>query len=147
PRLVDVVVFGAVVPRRRRHVFGPRVIWACVIGDLILDELDAEGVRRVRQLAQRRQVAEVFVHGVEIYRAIAVIAGRHLAVINFFLVGPVGVVVPGVEPQGGDAERFQVRQTGDDAAQVAAVVVATFGAVKDALRLRRVVIGGVAVAE
>ena len=89
----------------------------------------------------------MFIHRIEINRAIAVIAGRRLAVVDLFLVGPVGVVIPGIQPQRRDAEVFQIRQAIDDAAQVAAVIVTAFAAIKQAPGFRRVVVRRVAVAE
>ena len=92
------------------------------------------GVRPVHQLAQRREVAEVLLDRVEVHGAVAVVVGDRLAVVGLALVQVVDVVVPGVEPERGDAEVLQVRQALDHAAQVAAVVVAALRAVEEALR-------------
>src|SRR2546423_614881 len=91
-------------------------------------------------VAPIRERAEVLFDSVEVNRAVAVEACGRSALLLLDLVGVVDVVVPGREPDGCDAQLFQVRQVVDDSLKVAAVVVELVRAVVESARLRR---GGV----
>ena len=147
PGVREVLLLRAVVPRRRRRVRHPRVVRPAVVRDLVLDHPDARGVGPVDHLAQRREIAEVLLDAVEVDGPVAVVVGDRLPVVGLAVVQVVDVVVPGVEPQRGDAELLQVRQLLDDPAQVAAVVVPRLRAVEEALRAGGVVVRRIAVRE
>ena len=125
PGVGQVLRGRAVVPGGGGRILGPGMVGTGVVRHLVLDDLDAVGVRLVHQVAQRREVAEVLVDRVEVHRAVAVIVGDGLAVVGLLLVQAVRVVVPGVEPERGDAEvAADTAAARDEAAEVAAVVVA-----------------------
>ena len=80
-----------------------------------MNDLDPLRVRLVGQLAELGERAEMLLDRVVVDRAVAVVIGDRTFVVNLFFVQPVVVVVPRIEPERGDAERLQVRQTIDDA--------------------------------
>ena len=79
---------------------------AYVIRDLILDDLHPARVRRIHQRAVAVECSEAVLYGVVIDDAVAMVAAVFalLAVVHV-----VGIVVHGREPQGGNAERIEVR--------------------------------------
>src|SRR5688572_20669640 len=83
----------AVKPVRERRIFDPRMLRAHVIGDLILNDFQAERMRLVDELAQGCEVAETIVNCEVIDRVITVVvsvrAPRLVATVN-----AVPVVVP-----------------------------------------------------
>ncbi len=147
PRVREVPLGGAAEPGGRGRVRDPGMVGPGVVGDLVLDDLQSLAVRRVHQLAQRRERAEVLLDAVEVDGAVAVVVGDRLSVVALLLVQVVHVVVPGIEPERGDAQVLQVGQALDDPLEVAAVVVAGARAVEEAPRGRRVVVAGIPVRE
>ena len=86
-------------------------------------------------------------HAVVIDRAVAVVVGHRLAAVALLLIEPVVVVIPRVQPDCGDSQIPQIRCMVQHAPQVAAVVEAWIGAVQQALRNGRIVVGWIAVGE
>ena len=127
-----------VVPRWRRCILDPRMVRSGVIGHLILDHLEPECVRASDQLLQIRHRSKVLFDTVEIHGSVAVVVGDGLVVVGLFLIQMVDVVVPRVQPDGGDAEVLQVRQLRGDTLEVSTVVVAGFRPVIKATRDRLV---------
>ena len=139
PAVVGVLLDGAMKPCWRWWVGRPRVIRAGVIGDHIENDFYPLRVRGIHQLLELRQSADVFVDIIKIDRAITVIVGDSLAIVLLFFVQLVGVVVQRVEPDRGDAKRFEVGQLLLHACKVAAVVVASLVAIEHPLRCTVVV--------
>src|ERR1051326_2719111 len=110
-------------PVGKRRVRAPWMPWPDVIRDLVLEDLDAQRVRFLDQLAQGRESTEAILDGVIVDRMIAVVvrvwAPRFIATVY-----AIPVVVPRCEPECCDAEIFQVGQLVDYAAQVTAVKAA-----------------------
>src|SRR5919205_2282109 len=94
----------AVEPRGRRRVSHPRMIWTSVIHHLVLNDLYARAMRAFDQLAELRERAEVFLDRVKILRVITVKSGARFVFFQLDLVETIVVVVPGRQPDCGDAE-------------------------------------------
>ena len=147
PGLVEMCFGRAAQPRRGRRILRPRMLRTGVVRHLVLDHLDAGGMRLLDQVAQGSEVAEVFLDRIETGGAVAVVVGDRLAVYGLYVVRHVGVVVPGVEPERRDPEVAQVRQARGDARQVSAVVTPRLVTVRQSGRALRVVVRRIAVRE
>jgi hypothetical protein len=118
-----------------------------MVRHLVLDDLDPLDMGRVHELAQRGEVSEVLLDAVEVDGSVAVVVGDRLVVVGLLLVQAIRIVVPGVEPEGGDAEVVQIGQARDQSLEIAAVVVARAGTVEETPGRRRVVVRGITVGE
>ena len=67
-------------------------------------------------------------------------SGARFLFLQLDLVESIVIVVPGRQPDRGDAEFFQVRQAIDNALKIATVIVELVLAIVDAARLRRIVV-------
>jgi hypothetical protein len=118
-----------------------------VVDHLVLDDLDPVAVSRVDQRAQRGEVPEVYVHRVEVHGPVAVVVRDRPPGLGLPLVQAIAVIVDRRYPQHRDAEVPRVGQAGLEAREVAAVVAPRPGAVVQAARDGRVVVGRVPVRE
>ncbi len=110
---------GAVEPAILGRVFDPRMLGADVIGHIVFVHADALGAGGGDQALIIGEGAQMFVHGIEIDGAVAVIiAGR-----------VVGVVHHRSEPQYCHSQLLEIRQVRLDAGEIAAVVGARLGAI------------------
>ena len=133
------ILLRAVEPVFERRVTDPSVLRADVVCDLVLNDLDSEGVRALYKFAQGLHRAEAVFDRVVVVGVVAVVVGVRTPRLAT-AVDAVPVVVPGREPDGRDAQLFQVRQAVDDAAEVAAVPRARVASV---VRFRRSACGRV----
>src|ERR1044072_2111934 len=143
----EVICFRAVEPRRRGRILNPRMIWASVIDDLVLNDLDAHAMRGSDELFQFGERAEMFFNGIEILRVVTVKAGARLTFFQLDLVKAIVVVIPGREPDGGDAEVVSLWEAIAPALKIAAVIVELVVWIGEPARLRRIIIGPIAVTE
>src|SRR6185295_16748406 len=98
---------------------------------LILNYLDAEPVRRINQLSQLRERAEVLFDFIEVHRAVAVIirdrpprcAGS--VRILLALIQVIDIVIPGREPDRSDAKIFEIREVINDSLKITSMIVTT----------------------
>ena len=86
-----------------------------MVHHLVLDDFDARAMSGLDQFAHLRMCSEVFIDGVEVLRVVAVKSGAGFVFLQLDLVESIVVVVPGRQPDGRDAELFQIRQAIDDA--------------------------------
>ena len=105
------------------------MIGAGVIGNLILDDLDAKSMGLINQLSKFRERPKVFFHTVKIDRAITMIISYpalwSTGTIRILLafIKMIDIVVPRRQPNRRHAEFFQVRQVPNDPFKVTAVIV------------------------
>src|SRR5205085_6878490 len=141
PRLPNIrwmVCLCAIEPRRCRRIVDPRMIRTGVIGDFILNDLDAESMSLIDEFAEFRQRPEMLFDAIEIDSAVTVIirnlSSRAVWLIRILLalVEMIDVVIPGREPNRRYAELFQIRQMCNDPFKVATVVITNFRAIVEA---------------
>src|SRR5215213_6490136 len=94
-----------------------------VVDYLVLDDLHAEAMRRINQLAKLRMRAEVLLDNVRVLRVVTVKPGARVVFLQLDLIETIVVVVPRRQPDRRDAELVQIRQAVDHALKVAAVVI------------------------
>ena len=105
------------------------MIGARVIGNLILNDLDAELMGLINQLTKFRKRPKVFFHTVKIDSAITMIISYpalwSTGTIGILLafIKMIDIVVPRRQPNRRHAEFLQVRQVPNDPFKVTAVVV------------------------
>ena len=146
PGVRQVILFRAVEPVRHRRVGHPRMIRPGVVGYLILNHLESQAMRVLNQGAILRQHSQMLVDAVEIDGSVAVVIGNGLVVVFLALVQVVRVVVDRREPDGGDAEVFQIGKLLPNPREIAAVIIAGLAAVVQAARngwivVRRIAVG------
>ena len=147
PSVVGMLRRGPVEPGRRRRIHHPRVVPPRVIGHHVGNHLDAHGMRLVHERAEPGEVAEVLFDRVEVGRAIAVVVGHRLPVVDLLAIELVVVVEDRIQPDGGDAEFLEVGQALAYAGEVSAMVEARLVALQQAARDDGIVVGGVSVGE
>ena len=81
-----------------------------MVNDFVLNDLNSRAMRERYQFAQLLERAEVFLDAVKVLRVITMEAGAWFAVFELNFVGVIVVVIPRREPDGGDAEVFEIRQ-------------------------------------
>src|SRR5215217_848077 len=112
---------GPIEPGGRRRILDPRMVRTGVVHYLVLNDLYAGAVRGIDEFAQLRDGAEVFLDRVEVLRVVAMKSGARFVFLEFYLVEPIVVVVPGRQPDSSDTQLLQIRQPIDDALEVAAM--------------------------
>src|SRR5471030_583993 len=108
----QMLLFASMQPAVGRRIIHPWMRGANVIGDNIEQDLQAQSMRSADERAVIVERAEMFFHGVEVGCAVAVIIAT----------GVVIVVVNRSNPEGGNAEVFEIWQVLLDAFEIAAVI-------------------------
>src|SRR5215212_3328376 len=94
----------AVEPCRGGRIINPRMVRTSVVHYLVLNDLHAQAMRRINQLAKLRLRAEVLLDNVKILRVVTVKSGARFVFLQLDLIETIVVVVPRRQPDRRDAE-------------------------------------------
>src|SRR2546430_1261488 len=102
--ILQVMCTRAIKPGGSWGIINPWMIRTSVIGDLVLNDLNARSVSSNNQFAQLRERPEMLFDSVKVLRVVTVKAGARLPFLQFDLIQPVVIVIPRRKPDSGDAE-------------------------------------------
>src|SRR5579864_1107737 len=138
-------LYGSVEPGGRWGIGRPGMVGSGVVGDLVLNDLQAERVGGIDEPLKGGEVTEVLVDAIEVDGAVAVVIGDGLAVILFTFVQVIYVVVDRSDPESRDAEILEVREMLQYPLKIASVIVTGLAPIVQTARDGRIVVGWIAI--